>query len=250
MPRLSFLALLLLGLSSCDLIRPLLGPTAAQADRYQLRARYEHGACYGRCEVFALNVYGNGLLVFEGERFTEKPGTWEKSVDRRIVTALLDTMAAADFATYPAVFRADVPDASPITVIYYDEAGRGYETNFKDNAPPELLAIGRRLHALAHRPDYLQVSEDIRPSAGNRPATAEREREELIVHLTEGTDAYQWVVRYAKQNVAVVERISPNGNYWVISTDPNLMPAEDMLEFIRQDTAVISAQRNRRVGPR
>jgi len=233
--------------TSCD-PAALLGPKADRADNYNLRVRYSRGSCYGRCEVYALNVYDNGLLVFEGKRFTDKPGTWEKSIDRRRVTSLLDSFARADFPNYPRSFRGQVVDAATIRVTYYDTDDTMYETSFKDSEPPELGLLSKKLHDLAHLPNYRLVSDTI-AGVKARPV-AQQERQEIIVQLNEGIVATTWVIAYGKQNVQVKNRISPNSPYYVITADPNVMAAEELLTFLRQDKDVVSAQLNNTVGPR
>lgn len=243
-----FTALLLLSFfASCDPAM-LLGPQAAKAEQYNLRVDYHRGGCYGRCEIYGLKVYDNGLLVFTGERFTDRPGTWEKSVDRRRVTALLDSFERSDFKDYPRNFKGMIADAATIEVSYYDAAGKAYQTSFKDEAPPELLKLSDALHQLAHLPDYRMVSDTI--ANIRRQAVADKAREELIVQLEAGVVVETWVIKYGKQNVALKERISPNGNYYVITSDPNIMPADELLTFLRQDASVVSAQRNQQIQPR
>lgn len=233
--------------TSCD-PAVLLGPQAAQAEKYNLRVRYHRGSCYGRCEVYSLNVYDNGLLIFEGERFTDRPGTWEKSIDRRRVTGLLDSFAKADFPNYPRNFRGQVVDAATISVTYYDQNGEKYETSFKDSEPQELQILSNKLHDLAHLPNYRQVSDTI-SGRKNRPV-AQQERQEVIVQLQEGITAETWVIAYGKQNVQVKNRISPRSPYYIITADPNIMGAEELLTFLRKDKDVVSAQLNNAVGPR
>lgn len=250
--KLTYLLLILITLavfltSACD-PAVILGPQASQADKYDLRVRYHRGSCYGRCEVYTLNVYENGLLIFEGERFTDRPGTWEKSIDRRRVTSLLDSFAKSDFANYPVSFRGQIADAATIEVTYYDEAGKRYETSFKDSAPPELQLLSNKLHDLAHLPNYRLVSDTI---VGLRHVPlANKTRQEIIVQLNEGITAENWVIAYGKQNVQIKNRISPRSPYYIITADPNIMGAEELLNFLRQDKDVVSAQLNGRINPR
>ncbi len=234
-------------LTACDPAK-LLGPQASRASKYNLRVRYDRGNCYGRCEVYALNVYENGLLVFEGQRFTDRPGTWEKSIDRRRITGLLDSFAKADFPNYPRSFRSQIPDAATITVAYYDDDGTMHETSFKDSEPPELRLLSNKLHDLAHLPNYRQVSDTI-IGREERPVS-QQERQEVIVQLNENVVVSTWLVAYGKQNVQLKKRISPRSPYYIITADPNLMGAEELLGFLRKDPNVVSAQLNQPVGPR
>ncbi|TXF87804.1 hypothetical protein FUA23_17245 [Neolewinella aurantiaca] len=233
--------------TACD-PATVLGPQAERADNYDLRVRYHRGSCYGRCEVYTLNVYDNGLLVFEGERFTDRPGTWQKSIDRRRVNSLLDSFAMSDFANYPRSFRGEIPDAATIEVTYYDDEGKSYQTSFKDSAPAELQILSNKLHDLAHLPNYRLVSDTI--AGTKKQPVAAQERQEIIVQLKEGITPEAWVVAYSKQNVRIKSRISPRSPYYVITADPNVMAAEELLEFLRQDKDVVSAQLNQEVRPR
>jgi hypothetical protein len=241
----AFLAVILF--SSCD-PTVVLGPQAGNADNYNLRVKYHRGACYGRCEVYTLEMYDNGLLLFKGERFTERPGVWQKNIDRRRVTSLLDSFERADFENYPLSFRSQVPDAPTTEVTYYDDDGKAYKTAFKEYAPAELEALAMAVKRLAELEGYRQVSEDI-PESTVRPR-AQSEREEIIVQLVDGVSAEAWIVAYGKQNAQVLRRISPNSSYYVITADPNMMPASELLEFLRKDKSVLSAQANGKVEQR
>lgn len=239
--------LLLIALAGCD-PSALLGPQASNADKYDLRVSYHRGSCYGRCEVFTLDLYENGLLLFQGERFTDRPGTWQKNIDRRRVVSLLDSFERANFDAYPLSFRSQLADAATITITYYDEEGLGHETSFKDDAPEELKALDAAMFQLAQLADYRQVSALIEGKK-SRPV-AGKERQEIIVELKDDVKPEAWIIAYSKQNVALKNRISPNGSYYLISADPNVMPTEELLDFLRQDENVLSAQLNQQVSPR
>lgn len=238
------LGLMVLLLASCDLASTL-GPRAGSAAKSELRVKFNSGSCYGRCEVFTLELYENGLLLFKGKRFTDRPGVWQKSIDRRRTVALIDSFERADFENYPLSFRGQIPDAPTLEITYYGEDKRAYPTSFKDVAPPELELLTKQLRRLANLPDWRQVSEDI-PDSDITPVAGST-REEIIVQLAAAVEAKAWVIAYGKQNVQLKERISPNSAYYIITADPNIMPAKALLERLRLDEAVLSAQLNRKV---
>lgn len=244
---LGVLLLAALSFTACDPAK-FLGPQAANADNYNLRISYDRGPCYGRCEVFSLDIYDNGLLLFKGRRFTDRPGLWQTNIDRRRITALLDSFERADFGSYPRAFRSQIPDLAATEFTYKNAAGEVFKTSFKEEAPAELQALDRAIRRLVERTDYRKVSDDI--PDGSMEATTSKERQEIIVHLQEGVAVNTWLVNYGKQNVLLKERLGPNSPYYLLTTDPNLMPAEELLEILRQDQSVISAQMNTKVGPR
>ncbi|WP_020568105.1 DUF6438 domain-containing protein [Neolewinella persica] len=237
----------LFSITSCD-PSALLGPQAGNADKYDLRVSYHRGSCYGRCEVYTLDLYDNGLLLFQGERFTERPGTWQKNIDRRRIVALLDSFQRADFQNYPRSFRGEIPDATTVSFTYYDAEGNAFQTSFKDVAPKELQDLDQAMIKLSQLSGYRQVSETITDKTA--VPVGNREREEIIVQLKDGVVAETWVIAYGKQNVKIKNRISPNSPYYVVTADPNIMGGDELLEFLRKDESVVSAQLNKQVSPR
>lgn len=240
-------ALIVLCLSSCD-VANLLGPGAESASEKNLKVTYFSGSCYGRCEVYTLELYTNGLMLFKGERFTERPGVWEKNIDRRRMQGLLDSFARADFANYPLSFRSQIPDAPTRRFTWYDDQQRAFTTSFKEYAPPELEQLNLQVRRLADLPGWTQVYATI--PEGKATPVSNSSREEIIVQLADGVRAEAWIIAYGKQNAQLVKRVSPNSSYYVISADPNYMAANELLDFLRQDKDVLSAQRNNPVQNR
>ncbi|NJC26357.1 DUF6438 domain-containing protein [Neolewinella antarctica] len=232
--------------SSCD-PTAYLGPQFSGAKPENLRITYRQDACFGSCEVYELDVYNNGLLVFRGERFTERPGVWHKNDDRRAITSFLDSLSQINFREYPATFPSRLPDAPTQTITWYDGEQAAYPISFKEEASPELRRLADRLQELAQQPGYRQISTEL---PGGKKATGANEKEEIIVHLREGVVAGTWLAKYGRQGVALKEQITPNTQYYLITTNPNLMAADELLQYLRQDEDVISAQENGTVSPR
>ncbi|MEM9836455.1 MAG: DUF6438 domain-containing protein [Bacteroidota bacterium] len=226
-------------------------PDASNLDNYQLRATYAQGPCFGRCPVYSLKLYDNGLVIYEGQRFTDMPGTWSKVISRSETAAIIDSFTRVDISRYPTSFPSRLPDASIKTVSFVTAPyNTSYSTSWREECPDLLAQLGTMMERLANTGGFKQVSDSIRTGDnlfGNPISVA---KEELIVHLKRGTNVNAWLVKYGKQNVTLKERLNPNGDYYVIFADPNYMGADELLGFIRQDEDVISAQRNGRVSPR
>jgi len=226
-------------------------PSTKNVDSYQLRARYEQGPCFGRCPVYKLSLYQNGLVVYEGERFTNRPGTWEKLLGRDETKRILDSFALVDMSRFPASFPSRVPDLATKTLAYVDaDTGNTYSTSWKENRPDELERLGQIMQRVAESGGFKQASDTIRTGPNLLGQSVQLAAEEIIVHLKAGVNPRAWIVRYGKQNAQLKERISPNGNYYVVLSDPNIMGTNELINFMRRDESVISVQRNRQVTPR
>ncbi len=239
------LLLAVLFLVGCEFLQP----SVRNVDTYQKRVSYHRGPCFGQCPVYTLDLYDNGLLVYQGERFTERTGTWQRTIDRRRAQSLIDSFQLAGFGEYPRAFRSNIADASVIDMVYYDAAGKEYTTSYSDYAPEELMVLDRKMRALAALEGYRFHSDTIRPLLTPR-AGVPNTPDQIIVQLAAGVNPDAWVVKYAEQDARVKERVAPSSPYWVIETNPSAMPTEELIEIMRQDTEVLSAQTNKRTLPR
>ncbi|MEL6275797.1 MAG: DUF6438 domain-containing protein, partial [Bacteroidota bacterium] len=226
-------------------------PDAKNVDNYQLRAQYEQGVCFGRCPVFKVSLYQNGLVVYEGERFTDRLGTWQKVLPRAEATAIIDSFEQSKMQTYPLSFPSQIPDLSAKTLSFISvPSQKVYKTSWRENRPDELERLGAIMHRIAESGGYKQVADSIRRGPNILGQPTNLPPEELIVHLNPKVNPQAWIVKYSKQNAQLKEKVAPNGSYYVITADPNIMGADELLGYLRQDPDVLSAQRNRQVSPR
>lgn len=228
--------------SSCR----ILSPSPEHIDKYTLRAQYRQDACFGRCPVYNLSLYENGLLIYQGERFTDKPGTWYQLLGRSETENLISKLDALDFENYPTVFPSQIPDLAQRTVSYINSNGDRFQSAFKEQAPPELVVLADQMQEIGDTGEFTEYEGPL-DLFGEAP---DLEPQEIIVELRPGVNPREWIVNYAKQNAQYLERLAPNSNYHLITTDPNLMSAEELIPFLREDPEVVSAQRNRPVSPR
>lgn len=228
-----------------------LAPTPKHLESYQLRASYQQGPCFGRCPVYKLSLYQNGLLLYEGERFTDKEGTWYKLLGRTEVAALLDSFTALDLSRFPASFPSRIPDAATIQLSFTTlPDGKRLATAFKEEAPEDLLRMAERMRSLAASGGFRQYVDTIRTGENLIGQPIVVEKEEIIVHLKPETNPEAWVVKYARQKASIKEKLTPNGSYYVVLVRPATISIEELIDLMRQDEAVISAQRNQQLNPR
>lgn len=242
---LTLLSTLFLG--SCEVFFP----AVEKVDSYQLRAAYEQGSCFGRCPVYRISLYGNGLLVYEGEKFTDKPGTWSKLLGRAEVSTLLDSFATVGFDRLPSAYPSNLQDLSIRTLTYVAlPTGRAYRTSFREEAPPAITRLADRMAALAAGSGFKQHTDTVRQRENILGLPIKRGAEEFLVHLEAGVNPQAWIVNYARESGSIKERVSPNGNYYVILVTAIDATSDEILDRLRRDRSVISAQRNRRTSPR
>lgn len=233
--------------SSCAILLP----DATKVEDYQLRAAYYQGPCFGRCPVYTLKLYSNGLLTYEGEKFTDMPGTWSRLLSRTETAELIGEFEKVNISRFPTSFPSRIPDLAMKSLTFVPLPDKkAVKTSWKEDAPDDLTKLGTRMQSLATSAQWKQVSDEIRKGENLLGVPIRVAKEEVIVHLEAGVNPQAWIVKYGKQNVTIKEKLTPNGNYYVILADPNYMAGEELLTYLRQDQDVISAQLNGKVSPR
>lgn len=235
--RLFSLALLLVLLgTACWRTNPL----AMNPDRQTERIVMELGPCFGRCPVYTFTVYENGLLTYEGERYTQRQGLWGRMLTRDQVEQLLEAFEAAPFERYQNMYKSQIPDLAAVTITYTNEEGKTKSVIGKDGRPDDLIELESRLRRLAEgEAGWSPLSEASTTGSGTGVVPGE-----LIVELRDGVDPNAWIVRYSRQQVRVKQQISPNQSYYLLVHEPSIMATEELLQWLRQDPDVMSAQTN------
>lgn len=210
-----------------------------QLDQLDQRIVMSKGPCFGNCPVYTLTVYDNGLAVYEGERNVEKRGIYARKLKQPELQRLFTAFREARLFRFDNIYKATLPDLSTVTLTWVDDEGEEKTIVGKDNRPREVMELEGLLDELAAGDGW--EAKEVREH--DLPAGAIDNQ--LIVQLAEQVKPDVWVIQYAKQNMAIVERISPNSNYYVVSFNAEVMPPREMLEWVRRDPYVMGAEFNK-----
>jgi hypothetical protein len=219
-------------------------PFALNPDRQTERIAMELGPCFGRCPVYTLTVYQNGLVTYDGERFTTRQGLWGKMLPRDEIVRLVDAFERAPFESYQNMYKSQIPDLAAVTIRYTDAEGKTKSVIGKDGRPDDLIELESRLRRIAESEQgWTSLGGDTGRRGDNIPRIVPGE---LIVELRPDVDPNAWIVRYGRQKVRIKEQIAPNQPYYLVIHETDLMPTEELLGWLRQDPDVVSAQTNAR----
>lgn len=197
------------------------------------------GPCYGSCPVFTITVYDNGVVAYKGERHTNKLGLYVKILKNTEYQKILNAFKDANLWQFQDVYKSQIPDFQTVTMTYYEE-GDIKTIVGKDGRPSKVVELEAMLDKLADSDDGWELKE--KPTYG-LPSNVTPD--ELIVQLVENVDATNWVRKYSKQEMAVIKAL-PNDDFWLVKFNKDIIPPREMIEFVRRDDYVISAQFNPR----
>jgi hypothetical protein len=79
------------------------------------------GSCYGRCPVFTLTIYQDGIASYLGERFTDRMGLYVKRLDKEVFANLEKEFREANLWQYQNVYKSRIADLQSVTLTYYEE---------------------------------------------------------------------------------------------------------------------------------
>lgn len=236
MRPLHLLTLLALGyLTLAATCRPITEESLATMTK---RVEMKKEPCFGSCPVFTLTIYEGGRATYEGERFTERVGTFTKDLGTATYEEVIKAFEAANFQQFQSVYRAQVPDLATVTITYHRE-GESKSVKGKDGRPEAVLELESMLDGIANSGGWERLSA---PESDLPPGTIANE---LIVQLADEVDPKVWIIQYAKQGMAIKERISPNNHYWLVTYDTSIIPAKEMIDWVRRDPYVLSAEYNK-----
>ncbi len=235
-PIIAFIALaFILMASTC---RPF-GPQ--DLSKLQPLVELKKGPCFGSCPVFEMIIYEGGWVSYEGERFTNRIGMYTKQIDVATFKEVINAFEDADVWQYQNAYKAQIPDMATVTVVYHKD-GNTKSIKGKDGRPAKIVELEKMLNKIAESSGW-----ERKTGTSTYDVPKGTIANELIVNLARDVDPAVWIIQFSRQEMNIVKRISPNSPYWLFRYNTNKMDPNEMLERVRRDPYVLSAEFNKEV---
>lgn len=242
--------LTLLFLSSCSKTKGL--PKMKEKD---LSMWIEKGSCYGKCAVYTMKVYSNKYALYEGRANTDKMGQYYKMISDSMYKALESAFEQSGFMMKDSVYRSDIADFPQITLGYKD--GKKIKTVvYKENRPDEIHDLQLKLEKVANSFDWIALQKvekqmEYTPVEGRQHGDdGVHLKNEIIVEPNANTDIEKWLQRYQGYDLAIVKKIAPNFNYYLLSWNTSIITPDEMLAKLKSDKELKSAEFNKKIMKR
>lgn len=205
------------------------------------------GGCYGNCPIYNLEIYGGGEALFFGERNTEKLGKYSKNIGELEYNALRERAAKLDIWEFKDSYESNIPDLPLVVIGLRDKKGMKTMSG-KEDRPEELMKIQAILEGIAEGEDWTFL-EDL------NGVTAEEKANyimtEIIIEPGPGTLLPHFFEDVKKRyGMRILNRISPTSNLWLTTYDTNRIDGEELLEILKNDKRLSSAEFNKKIKPR
>ena len=109
---------------------------------------FSRTVCYGTCPVYTMTITGNGLATFEGERFTDKIGTFTKQFSEVETKTLFEDLATYSWTAFKDEYPASVSDL-PSTVFQFTYKGTNKKVIVSGEHPSSLDVLEDKLSKIA-----------------------------------------------------------------------------------------------------
>lgn len=122
-----------------------------------LVASIQKGMCFGKCPVYKAEIYGNGRVVFIGERNVANIGTFQAEISQDKLQEIVLKAKAFDYTSlndeYDNKYVTDLPTTN--TYMFIDGKKKAIKSRY--GSPAELTSFEKYLHEVIMGLSYVIV---------------------------------------------------------------------------------------------
>jgi len=207
------------------------------------------GACFGKCPMFEMTVYGNGRAEYVGKNFTDKLGKYEKKLTADNLKSLKQIFSDSKFSEFPTSYKSNIADL-PMIKIGFNSGDSLKVVSGKENRPDELLKLQIELEKVADAGGWELIDSYENVVKSDQKAEVVIIKEEIILEPQSGTLLAKWIKNYEEFEVRLIKKIAPELNYFLITYNRDLIKSDDMLRLLIDDPAIKSAEFNKKTSQR
>ena len=227
---------------SLAVILLLVAGKCGQTREAQNLVAVESGACFGFCPVFKLLVRNDGLVYFEGIRFTEKIGKDSFNLTSDELKRLKAKVKEVNLWQYPDNVETHIADAPYVTLTAFDSE-KIKQVKGSVDRPAPLLELENMLKDLAGAHGF-EVKRGVNPNE-----ISDDSKRELIVRLKPQLNAGNWIAQFTDIRMRLVRRLSED-NIWLLMYDGAQTEEKSLIELLKKTDGVMDVQSNKKVQER
>ncbi|NJL76479.1 MAG: hypothetical protein HC892_17155 [Saprospiraceae bacterium] len=203
-------------------------------------AQLSKGSCFGRCPVYHLIVYTNGVVTYEGLQFTDKQGLYINKLPDTELRTLKTLLQTAELNKFNDAYRGKVPDIQTVTISYHAEDFVKTIVG-KDGRPEKVMEIQAALEAIENLPNWqLRTAPETTSTNGNLASN------QIRVQLKPEVDANAWVRKYGRQQMRIMTGLNANNNLWLVEFNAERSDPKEVLAIVQADLQVVNAEFHRK----
>ena len=134
------------------------GITAASNELDDIVITMERTECFGLCPVYTLTVYGNGTIIYEGEKFVTTQGRVETTISKEKIEQLVSEFEETGYYSLDDDYTEQTITCAPsvITSITIDGITKTIEHYHGDfNAPDQLTELENKIDEIVNSNQWI-----------------------------------------------------------------------------------------------
>lgn len=117
------------------------------------------GPCFGKCPVFTLSIYDNGLMVYKGHRNVNKRGEHYKVVSVSEIKELKKAFRQADFWNLQDNYASNIADAASYKISFFEkERSKTVQGNY--DLPEPVKALIQKMDEIGNSEGWQRAKSD------------------------------------------------------------------------------------------
>ncbi len=150
-------------------VKPTLTSQTPAAQR-QVIMTLERTACFGFCPIYKLTIYGDGKVVYEGDRFVKVKGKQTKTISQKAVRQLISEFNRVNYFKLADQYTGEHTDA-PSVITSFTQGRRSKTVNHyvgSRNVPQKLIDLENKIDAIVSTKQWIGTDEERNPASGQR----------------------------------------------------------------------------------
>ncbi len=194
------------------------------------------GICFGRCPTYQLSIYGNGLASYNGERFTDKLGKYEKQLDKQTFNNLKQAFANSNFDSFERNFTSRLPDL-PMVTLGYKVLDTLQLSAGKERRPEAHEALETLMHEIAESDGWTLIeAANVDGMSEGEESQAQIDQSRIVISIDGVVKLPTWFKNMRDSyGVRILERMDDEKKLWLITYDQDMVTGDILLKELRKD---------------
>ena len=208
------------------------------------------GPCFGFCPVYDLFIYESGKVVWDARRFNKTNGKFEKQLSDAELKAIKNAFKKADLFKMDDVYPTMVADLPSIT-LSENKKGKIKTVQGNEKMPESYEYCVDLMRQLTQRGPWLMI-EQYPDDEGPRKAQKEDDTiyDQIIIEPADGVSLPRWFKENSSYGIHLIKKVSPDLNLWLIGYDKDQLEPKMMLDLLKKDASIKSAEFNKKIEER
>jgi len=120
--------------------------------------KMQRGACFGACPMFTISISSDGRAELIGERFLDKIGIYQKTIDKNSLSTLQKAFIDSKFFDFKDEYTANITDL-PTTYLTFTHEGKTKMITDYYNTPEKIHQLEKLVDEIVQKNDWVKKSD-------------------------------------------------------------------------------------------